>query len=59
MKRVPKVEQNPKPDHTIRYDHFKSVDFLLILIFGGLVVIATINHPLRDPRPVNPTCELR
>jgi len=57
MKQAP--DQKHNRDQTKSYDHFKSVDLLLISIFIGLVVIATINHPLRDPRPVNPTCEVR
>jgi hypothetical protein len=57
MRQVP--NRKPTPDPIKRYDHFKSVDLLLISIFTSLVVIATINHPLRDPRPVNPTCDIR
>ena len=56
MKQVPKVQLQPQTDTP---DPIRHVDCLLILLFGVLITVATINHPLRDPRPANPTCEIR
>jgi hypothetical protein len=56
MRQVPKVQLQPQTDTP---NPIRPVDCLLILLFLGLIAVATINHPLRDPRPVNPTCEIR
>ena len=56
MKQVPKVRLQPQTDTP---DLLRPVDYLLITLFGLLITVATINHPLQQSTNMNPSCEVK
>jgi len=56
MKQVPKTQLRSKTD---TQDPVRPVDYLLICLFGALITIATINHPLHQSTNINPSCEVQ
>jgi hypothetical protein len=56
VKYKPKVELQPQTDSP---DLIRPVDYLLILMFGVLITIATINHPLNQSTNTKHLCEVK